>query len=261
MRKTVLLSIGQVCKEYLKLLIPPLLLKLYQMIRKPQSSGPSSHYEFCGLSYQLPKRNLFELFPGIERIFVTIPSSHIFRERGMLPLTELLVLAGICKYLKPRRIFEIGTYKGSSTLVMAMHTPDDTEIFTLDLNPTQRETTKYQLDIGDITGLQFTVGELYRGTEFEGKIRQLYGDSACFNFEAFYDSVDLLFIDGNHAYENVKSDSDNAFRMLRGGGVIIWDDYHLEWGPGVVKHLNELNKSKTLYQILGTRFAIYKNEK
>jgi len=142
---------------------------------------------------------------------------------------------------------------------MAMNTPDATEIFTLDLDPAQRETTKYPLDIGDITGLPFMVGETYRGTEFEAKIHQLYGDSAVFNFEPFVDSIHLVFIDGNHTYENVKSDSENAFRILAPGGVIIWDDYHPEWGPGVMRCLNEIYKFKPIFHINGTRFAVCVN--
>ena len=56
------------------------------------------------LLYQLPKHNLSELFPGIEAMAVTIPCSHIFGEPGTLPLRELVVLAGICKHLKPQKM-------------------------------------------------------------------------------------------------------------------------------------------------------------
>lgn len=173
----------------------------------------------------------------------------------MLPLTESLTLAAVCQHVAPKKVFEIGTYKGASTLVMAMHTPPETEILTLDLPPQQRA-TKYPVDIGDITGVPFTVGELYRGTEFEPKIHQLYGDSGVFDFEGFYGKVDLVFVDGNHTYENVKTDSENAFRILSSGGVIIWDDYHPDWGPGVIRALHEIT-DKCLYQIMGTRLAIY----
>lgn len=104
--------------------------------------------------------------------------------------------------------------------------------------------------------MPFTVGELYRGTESETKIHQLYGDSGVFDFEGFYGKVNLVFVDGNHTYENVKTDSENAFRILSSGGVIIWDDYHAEWGPGVIRALHEIT-DKRLYQVIGTRFAVY----
>jgi predicted O-methyltransferase YrrM len=236
-------------KNFLKPLTPPIILDLY---RKLRSQGL-----FQGASHPLSKAEIQRLFPGIETVPAIVHCAHIIAVPGQLPLTESVVLASICKYLKPRRIFEIGTYRGASTLTMAMNTPADTEILTLDLDPAQRGAAKYGLEMGDITGMPFTVGCLYRGTDSEAKIRQLYGDSALFDFAPFYRTADLVFIDGNHAYENVKSDSNNAFRIVRKGGVVIWDDYHPECGPGVMRYLSKLNNPKGVFQIVGTRFALY----
>jgi methyltransferase family protein len=203
----------------------------------------------------LPKRTLTELFSGMERTTVKLPVPHLQRGAGMLPLMELLMLAAICEHVRPRKVFEIGTYRGASTLIMAMHTAASTEIFTLDL-PSSATRTMFRVENGDITGIPFDLGEFYRESGFEGKIHQLYGDSAVFDFEPFYGQVDLVFVDGNHNYENVKHDSKNAFSILRHNGVIIWDDYHPGFGPGVMRALHEL-KGKALYQITGTRFAVY----
>jgi len=46
-----------------------------------------------------------------------------------------------------------------------------------------------------------------------------------FDFRPFHDKVDLCFIDGGHSEECVKSDTKNAFRMVKKGGVIIWHDF------------------------------------
>jgi hypothetical protein len=140
---------------------------------------------------------------------------------------------------------------------MAMNTPGDTEILTLDLDPAHRQEVVFSTDNGDITGLPFTVGEFFRGTAFETKIRQIYGDSALFDFNPFVGGVDLVFVDGNHAYENVRADSQNALRMVRSGGVILWDDYHPTWGPGVMRLLDELSHSTKILTLAGTRFAVY----
>jgi hypothetical protein len=43
-------------------------------------------------------------------------------------------------------------------------------------------------------------------------------------------------------YDAVKADTQNAFRMLRSGGTIIWDDYRSYWPPywpGVVAAVQE----------------------
>jgi predicted O-methyltransferase YrrM len=174
----------------------------------------------------------------------------------MLPLRELLTLAAICCHVRPKRVFEIGTYRGSSTFVLAVHAPEDAEILTLDLSPGAQH-TRYRLELGDITGRPFVLGERYRGTPCASKIRQLYGDSADFDFGPYRGTVDLVFIDGNHAYENVKADSENAFGLLRPGGAVVWDDYAPESGPGVMRALHEL-QSRRLYRLPGTRLAVYR---
>ena len=83
------------------------------------------------------------------------------------------------------------------------------------------------------------------------------GDSATFDFSPFYQEIDLIFIDGSHQYNYVKVDSENAFKMLRPGGVIIWDDYATVQWPGVTKALNELSHKQALYWIKDTGLVIF----
>ena len=239
-------------REYASLLTPPIVSVLYRKIRRRALLGGAGH--------ALQNSGLKELFPGIETVAFTLPCSQVLGEPGQLPMAESAVLASVCQHLRPERIFEIGTYRGASALNMAMNTPPQTEILTLDLDPAARVETKYRLEMGDIGGVPFALGECYRGTAFEPRIRQLYGDSALFDFRPFYASADLVFVDGNHGYENVKSDSENAFRVVRPGGVVLWDDYHLEWGPAVMRYLNEIGNAKRIFQIAGTRLAICRQD-
>jgi hypothetical protein len=37
--------------------------------------------------------------------------------------------------------------------------------------------------------------------------------------------MDLVLVDASHTYQAVFSDSMNAFRMIKAGGVILWHDY------------------------------------
>jgi hypothetical protein len=82
-----------------------------------------------------------------------------------------------------------------------------------------------------------------------------------FDYTPFLGSVDFVLVDANHSYDCVKSDSEKAFELLRPGGVIVWDDYrwldcHSECA-GVTLFLNDLQKSRSIFSIKGTRFAIY----
>jgi len=60
---------------------------------------------------------------------------------------------------------------------------------------------------------------------------------------------DLVFIDGDHAAESVKSDIDKALSVLRPGGLIAFHDYRLHpkevdqsdtFDEGVTESVNEL---------------------
>jgi predicted O-methyltransferase YrrM len=126
---------------------------------------------------------------------------------------------------------------------MAINVSDETEIFTLDLEPSE------------------TVGSAYRNTEYSSRIRQLYGDSKTLDYTPYVGKVDFVFIDADHTYDGVKSDTGKAFELLRPGGVIVWDDYrwldvHVEC-VGVTLFLNEFGKTHSVFNIAGTRFAIY----
>jgi len=199
---------------------------------------------------------LLDLFPEIENQFLNIMPRNEHDDGGML-LHELVVLCAICKYLQPKRVFEFGTFKGNSTLHLALNSPDGCEIFTIDLPPRSRKCTRYLIEIGPITGEPFTVGELYHGSTIEFKIKQLYGDSADFDYSQFQHCMDLVFVDGNHQYDNVKSDSENAFNMLSAQGKVIWHDHtNLPEHAGVVKYLNELSNCMQLFKIAGTCLVI-----
>jgi hypothetical protein len=52
--------------------------------------------------------------------------------------------------------------------------------------------------------------------------------------------VDMVFIDGDHRYEQVRDDILLAKRILKPGGLLCGHDYgHVEW-PGVQRAVNEL---------------------
>lgn len=60
------------------------------------------------------------------------------------------------------------------------------------------------------------------------------------------DSLDLVFIDGNHDYESVKEDIQLQIPKLKSGGLLAGHDYHLEedCSPGVKRAVDELLKDK-----------------
>lgn len=177
---------------------------------------------------------------------------------------ETHVLATLTYYFKPKNIFEIGTYNGFTTLHFAYNSPSDCTVYTLDLPPDYNvehmdKSSKYSYD--DWLVVELSMAHIkertYNGDRNSVKIKELFGDSATFDFSPYYGRMDLIFIDGSHSYEYIKSDTENAFRMLSQDGVIIWHDFDYIIHKDVFKYLNKLSQEREIYSITNTRFAVY----
>lgn len=222
--------------------VPPLLIELGWRLR---ARG--------GAPFALPTAALGDLFPTADAADVVVPASQYVRTRDMmLPLADLVAVGAICQAVRPRRVFEIGTFTGSTTLVIAKNTPAESEIFTLDLP---------EAEFAAITGGRFTLGGEFRHSPEAGKIRQMHGRSEMFDFAQYRDTVDLVFVDAVHTHEAVTRDTATALALLRPGGVLIWDDYR--WLPehaecaGVTRAVNAFARTAACFQLAGTRLAVH----
>lgn len=204
--------------------------------------------------------------PTIEVDRITSPATPIVLPEpvandGNVSLLELLILARLVRELRPRRLFEIGTFDGRTTLALATNAPDDAQIYTLDL-PAE-SSTALAIERSERAFVDKPVsGARFIGTDAARKITQLFGDSATFDFSPYH--ADLIFVDASHAYEYVLNDSARALTMLGDSrGVIVWHDYG-EW-PGVTRALDELARSDERFGALrwvqGTTLAVLDRRK
>lgn len=171
---------------------------------------------------------------------------------------DLLSLCLICQLVKPKVVFEIGTYLGHTTFQLAVNTPPGTKIYTLDLPPTGRSslpvTSWDEVMIGSYQAQSQPA--FFAGTEMASKIVRLYGDSATFDYSPYYDQVDMFFIDGAHSYQYVRSDTLNALKCCHPGSVIAWHDFgRVGASEGVSKWLLEFSRGKEVYSVPGGSIA------
>jgi hypothetical protein len=208
---------------------------------------------------RLKQRPVFDVIPcaNIEEIKLTkLSDSGMYF--GPLPaLTQdLISLCLMCRALKPRVIFEIGTLKGYTALHLALNAPSAT-VYTLDLpgsgDPSLATTmmdSQHVESHRQIKKLCFEDVE-----EVRGRVHCLYGDSALFDFSPFYEKVDLFFVDGAHSYEYVRSDTISALRCCRKGSYIAWHDFGRVGVNGVSRYLFELAQTREIYSIPGGSLA------
>jgi SAM-dependent methyltransferase len=197
-------------------------------------------------------RTLPPLVPKLETSQVLDSSAPIhIREPiatdGNISLLELLVIDNLVLRHNPKTILEIGTFDGRTTLNLAANSSPETKIYTLDLPAQTPSRPQLRTEAADLPFMPAATGrpkDVIRGERFlqsdcRSKITQLSGDSATFDFAPFYNSVDIVFVDGSHSYEYAVNDTQVALRLLRrGNGLILWHDYGVRW-PGVTRALNE----------------------
>lgn len=160
-------------------------------------------------------------------------------------LMELAGLAALVRGTRPRLIFEIGTFLGRTTRLLAANAPRECNVITLDL-PRDR--------------VSHDVGEAFRGKPESDRITQLFADSRGLDYSPWGGQCDFVWVDGCHDYEYVVSDTGNALFLCRPGGWIAWHDYrHTAFWSGVTRALRELkSKYPTLCHIRGTTIAALK---
>jgi len=188
---------------------------------------------------------------------VVLPSPGIKRE-GVGDANYYYALGSIARALQPRTIMEIGTYLGLGSLTFALNTVADCRIFTVDLPDEKFEADPEAGDWQFVQNSRGRVGSAWRNypPEISAKIIQLRGDSRTIGLDEV-GHPDLIFIDGGHSYEIVKSDTERALSILAPGGALLWDDYGMFWQDDVVRYLDGLSESLELVRLEGTDLVLH----
>ena len=184
------------------------------------------------------------------------------KNSGDVNLAELAILASAAAATRAgSEIIEIGTFDGRTTINLAVNAPPQHAVFTLDLPPTAAPA--FDLAPGErayvekpCSGRQFLEAppEWRRAV---GRITQLMGDSATYDWSPHLGRAGLVFVDGSHAYDYVIADSGTAFRLLAPKGMAIWHDYGV-W-EGVTRALEEIEASRHLglRHVRGTSLVVW----
>ena len=135
-----------------------------------------------------------------------------FREGGSLP-TDLLLLRALARRVPGCRYLEIGTWRGESAANVA-----EVAVEVLTLNLSAEEIRALGLPERYIALHGFFSKPL-------PNVRHLHGNSATYDFTALGGPFDVIFIDGDHRYQAVRTDTARVFEYLVGPNTtVVWHD-------------------------------------
>lgn len=192
-----------------------------------------------------------------------IPSRRGF---GGISLLEAFLLITSCKLVEARNLFEFGTFLGNTTFILALNSAADARIFTLDLGrDTPPSIPQHQAD-APLTSMHLDAGAQmdFAGSAVAHKITTLTGDSVRYDFFRYCGQMDWVFIDGGHDLVSVRSDTENAFRMIRADktSCIAWHDYKNPDADysDLTRYLNDLSQEKTMFHVEDTKLCFWFND-
>lgn len=127
----------------------------------------------------------------------------------------------LVRNLKPKRLVELGTYKGTSFFAFSQGAKDEnleTELVCVDIWQGDEQTDFYGKNVFD--EFKETLAKYFEKQNIN--IKKMFFNDAAPSFES--KSIDILHIDGLHTYKAVKEDYDTWKDKVTENGVIIFHD-------------------------------------
>jgi cephalosporin hydroxylase len=136
---------------------------------------------------------------------------------------------------------EIGCYGGGSACLMLQR--PNTNVISIDLGvPINPEIVKQNVNKLNTLGNQYNY--IQANSQKQETVDQL---------KLLVDTIDILFIDGDHKYQGVCNDFNLYSNLVKSGGYIVFDDYNdYIYSPEVKLAVDYLIKNVNGYEIIGT---------
>jgi len=205
-----------------------------------------------GLTKGLKTVDINTLFPDFDETV----EPFCAMDGGSTPI-DLALLKALVRNKKDCMYFEIGTWRGESAA-----------------NAASLAKLCVTLNLPDEEMIQMGMDKEYVGLHrfFSKKMNNiihLQANSQTYDFSEHHKKYDVVFIDGDHHYLSVKSDTQNAFKLLKDdSSVIVWHDYgntpnNIRWdvlngildGTPTEKHQHLCRVSNTLCAIYTTQLV------
>lgn len=201
-----------------------------------------------GLTKGLPTIDILNLVPNLSETI----SSFSFLD-GTSRVIDIALIKGLarrfnnqCEYL------EIGSWRGESLLNIA---PLCKDVVSLSLSAEEMR------EMGFDERFILVDGYFIKDTP---NIRRIGHNSLTFDFSSLGKKFDLIFVDGDHTYDAVKSDTINAFKMLKDdNSIIVWHDCGTTYEDqrneviGAIMEGATAEQRKNIYRVSNSLCGVY----
>lgn len=191
--------------------------------------------------------DLLDLLPG----FNTEISPYTFLN-GTSTTIDIAVLKAIAASFKDCSYLEIGSWRGESLS---------------NISEVAKECVSISLSDKEMREMGFPekmIGVQRLFSKEKKNIEYIEHNSMTFDFSKLNKKFDLIFVDGDHEYPAVKSDTMNAFKLLKDEkSMIVWHDYGTAFEticwPVMAGILDgaPAEKRKNIYHLSNTLCAVY----
>jgi len=224
---------------------------LLNLVINDESNWKNYVYKKYRLNYGLPLVEITEIFTDFDETV----NPYAYLDGATLPI-DIALLKALSKKYNVKKYFEIGTWRGESVANVAQVVPQCTTLNLSDLELINLGNTEEYVSMHRFFSQKIS------------NIEHIFGDSQTFDFSSYYRKYDMVFVDGDHHYENVYKDTKTALKLLKeDNGILVWHDYAFEpesvrWSvlAGILDAMPE-EKRKNLYHISNTLCAVYISEK
>lgn len=192
---------------------------------------------------------------------------------GSITLLEASALVALTKIIEPKVIFEFGTFLGYSTALFLKNSSSNCRVISVDLgdvaeavssaeNYSEAELRRDDKKNDDHLRLvQSRRGPFYLNGLSEidqARLTLIHQDSRNLDIgsHGLEGHVDLVFIDGGHDLDTIKSDSALAASMIGEDGVIIWHDFKSQIHGDVTRYIDSAAGHGLFVSVPNTMLAI-----
>jgi len=229
---------------------------IHKLVKKPKSiflilKDETEYFDYLTRNYgktEFPTVDI-NYFIGAKTVQI---NNYTFLEGSSL-ITDLALLKTIASKFEECDYLEIGTWRGESIVNVA--DVQGSHCVSINLSPEQI------IELGLPEKYAYEHGCLIKN---KNNIQTIYADSLSFDFPSLNQKFDLIFVDGDHKYESVKSDTKNVFNLLKDdNSIIVWHDYGFDPATPRYSVISAIldgtpnDKRQCLYHVSNTMCALY----